>query len=388
MRGLAMLAAIALAGCAATVEPPPVTSMVTPSLPAQTIPIEEQQVLFWDDATRRDRFARMEDFFPGQEVAPSSDPRELPERAMLPPVLAGRLTDTLLETGGVGMVVLKDGALAFEAYASGIDADTRWTSFSMAKSVTSTLLGAAVKDGHVALGDMVSQHVPALRGSAYDAVSVEQLATMTSGVAWNEDYGDPASDVARMFAIEPVAGEPQIVTYMKALPRAHPPGERFVYKTGETNLIGVLVEQATGMTLAEYAAEKIVEPAGFEDPLFWMADLTGGSIGGCCLSLTARDYARFGQFVMEGGGAGVPQGWIAEATGEQVSFDAPGFGYGYQWWVVPGGYAAQGIFGQSIVVLPAERLIVATIGNWSTPTSTALRARHLAIVSEIADAVR
>ena len=102
--------------------------------------------------------------------------------------------------------------------------------------------------------------IPALAGTAYDGVSVGQIATMTSGVAWNEDYTDPDSDVAKMLAVTPVAGESQAVTYARTLSARRPAGEKWVYKTLETNLLGLIVEQATGQSLAAYAAEKIVEP--------------------------------------------------------------------------------------------------------------------------------
>src|SRR3546814_2634731 len=124
----------------------------------------------------------------------------------------------------------------------GYGPEGRWTSFSVAKSFTSTLVGAAVKDGYIkSLDDKVSAYIPGLKGSAYDDVSVRQLLTMTSGVKWNEDYTDPKSDVAQFNLQAPVPGEDITVSYMKRLPREAPAGSKWVYKTGETNLIGVLV---------------------------------------------------------------------------------------------------------------------------------------------------
>src|SRR5690606_31812094 len=149
---------------------------------------------------------------------------------------------------------LQDGRVRFEDYGAGFGPEQRWTSFSVAKSFTSTLLGAALRDGHIAsLDDPVTQYVPGLSGSAYDDVSVRQLATMTSGVAWNEDYTDPASDVAQLNRFVVEHGPDAIVAQMRALPREAPPGEKWVYKTGETNLLGLLVENAVGMPLAAYA---------------------------------------------------------------------------------------------------------------------------------------
>jgi len=117
---------------------------------------------------------------------------------------------------------------------------------------------------------------------------------MTSGVAWNEDYTDPESDVAKMGDYTLKYGAEGGLMQMKSLKREVPPGTKFVYKTGETNLLGFLVESAVGLPLAEYAQAKIVEPAGFAGGLFWMVDPRPGNIGGCCLSLRLSDYARMG----------------------------------------------------------------------------------------------
>lgn len=343
------------------------------------------QVLFWSDAERAERFRAMEQWFAGHEVPAAKSPRALPKGAPLPEDLQRELTQLISETSTAGVMVLKDGKVAYEAYGLGLGPNDRWTSFSVAKSFTSTLLGAAVKDGFISLDDPVTKHIPGLAGSAYEGVTVRQLATMTSGVKWNEDYTDPKSDVAmtQSFVIE--HGANAIVAQMKSLPREAEPGTKWVYKTGETNLIGVLVENAAGMTLAEYAQSKIVEPAGFAGGLFWMVDPRGGNIGGCCLSITLADYARMGLFALEGGKGTVPEGWFAEATDSAVDFGESGFGYGYQWWTYPeGAYGAQGIFGQGITLVPDKRLVVAYVGNWSRASGGPERARMLAITQKIA----
>lgn len=380
----AWAAAAALAACTAQ----PAVERVSPPGGADNLRLQSTEVLFWDDATRADRFRRMEDFFPGIEVAPAPRPRALPAGLALPAAAAGAL-DAYLARGDIaGIMVLQDGRVRYEKYGLGLTPDQRWTSFSMAKSVTSTLVGAAIKDGYIAsLSDPVSRYVPGLKGSAYDAVTIEQLLTMTSGVAWNEDYTDPNSDVAKLFALEPDPGQSQVVTLMKRLPREAPAGEKWVYKTGETNLIGELVEQATGMTLAEYAKTKVVDPAGFAGRMFWQTELTGGNVGGCCLALSLADYARLGQFVLEGGKGTVPQGWFAEAGRPHVDLGG-GAGYGYQWWTYPAGaYGAIGIFGQSMTLFPAEKLVVVILGNWPAATGPALTGPRTALLAQVYAAV-
>nr|WP_240049054.1 serine hydrolase [Parerythrobacter lutipelagi] len=360
-------------------------SNVTMSMPKGEVVMDGAQILAWDDATRSSRFRKMEDFFPGLEVAPPSNPIKLERGNALNGNLVAELDAFMADTNAAGVMVLQDGKIRYEKYALGFGPEQRWTSFSVAKSFTSTLMGAALKDGYISsLQDPVSQYITGLKGSAYDDVSVEQLATMTSGVRWNEDYTDPTSDVALMFNTTPEPGQDQVVEYMKNLPREAPAGEKFVYKTGETNLIGVLVEEATGRRLADYAAEKIVGPAGFEGSLFWQTDLSNRNVGGCCLSLRLADYARFGQFVLEGGGNVVPAGWFEDAGDSKVQFGG-GFGYGYQWWTYPvDNFGAQGIFGQAITIVPENNLVIAVVSNWPSATSRENRLKLLMASAAIA----
>jgi len=348
----------------------------------------ELQVLFWDDPTRSARFRDMESWFAGHEVPAASETRGLPEGEALSADLAGAIDAAMEQTNAVGVMVLQNGKVRYENYRMGMGSTDRWTSFSVAKSFTSTLLGAALADGAIAsLDDPVTEYVPGLAGSAYDGVTVRQIATMTSGVAWNEDYTDPNSDVAQMNRFVVEYGPDAIVEQMKRLDREAPAGEKWVYKTGETNLIGMVVENAVGMSLAEYAQSKIVEPAGFEGGLFWMVDPRGGNIGGCCLSLRLSDYARMGQFALEGGKGTVPEGWFEEAGSQLVDFENGGFGYGYQWWTYPGGnYGAQGIFGQSITLIPDSNLVLAVVSNWSTATSSEYRGVWGGLAFQIATA--
>ena len=386
--------ALSLSACAAVpdetlyVTGPAVMPTVSQSMPETMASMDPaDSILFWSDERRSAAFRDMESLFPGLEVSPASTPVRLPAGTPLPETVAAQARQFMQETSAAGLIVLHDGDIVFEEYGMGLQPDDRWTSFSVAKSFTSTLLGAAIADGSVeSLDTPVTQIIPELAGTAYDGVTVRQVATMTSGVAWNEDYTNPQSDVARMLAVTPVAGESQAITYARTLRREAPAGEKFVYKTLETNLLGLLVEEATGQSLAQYSASKIVFPAGFEGGLFWMQDLTGGNIGGCCLSLTLRDYARFGQFVLQGGGNFVPEGWFDEAGAPSVEFGG-GAGYGYQWWTYPGGFGAQGIFGQAITIVPEHDLVIAVVSNWPTATSSPHRAQFQGLAGRIIDAV-
>jgi CubicO group peptidase (beta-lactamase class C family) len=235
----------------------------------------------------------------------------------------------------------------------------------VAKSITSTLIGAAIKDGKIkGLDDLVTSYIPELAGSAYEGVTVRQLITMTSGVKWNENYTDPNSDVAKegLTQIEP--GVNPVVSYMRRLPREATPGSKFLYKTGETDLAGILLSNAVGEPLSQYLSEKIWKAYGMEQDGIWAEDLAGHERGGCCISMTLRDYGRFALFTLDQGKHGavhvLPDGWMQDATREHVS-ELP---YGYFWWLTPGGYEAEGIFGQSVSVFPGEQLVVVINSAW------------------------
>lgn len=359
----AALLCAATAGCSA-----PAPTQTTENLP------KDQNVLFWSQDQRDAAFRSM-------EKVPKVVVNTIRAGDSVYPLPVGKPIDLGIDVDAhmakqrnAGLVIVQDGKVRLEKYALGFGPADRWTSFSVAKSFTSTLVGAAVKDGFIkSLDDKVTVYIPGLKGSAYDDVSVEQLLTMTSGVKWNEDYTDPKSDVALFNLQKPVAGEDITVSYMKTLPREAPAGSKWVYKTGETNLIGVLVSSATGKSLSDYLSEKVWGPYGMEQDAVWMLGATGHEISGCCVSASLKDYARFGQFILGGGVAGgkqvLPDGWLAAATTKQAGIDIPGRGYGYQWWTNDdGSFAAQGIFGQGIFIDPKRKLVIASNGNWPTAT--------------------
>lgn len=334
----------------------------------------DRDVLMWQQ-DQRDAAFRAMDRLPilakANTASPSANPLPLPPGK---PLTIPGIDQYMAQQRAAGLVILQDGKVRFERYGLGFEAKGRWTSFSVAKSFTSTLVGAAIQDGKIrSLDDKVSLYVPGLRGSAYDDVTVRQLLTMSSGVRWNEDYEDPQADVAKFNNATPESGMDATVSYMRKLPRAHPPGEVWHYNTGETNLVGVLVSSATGKPLAQYLQEKIWQPAGMEAPATWLLGQTGHEIAGCCIQAATRDYARFGLFVLAGGKAGgkqiVPEDWFAQATVKQKDIGEPGKGYGYQWWTYDdGSVAAQGIFGQGIFIDPKRRLVIASNANWTRAT--------------------
>jgi CubicO group peptidase (beta-lactamase class C family) len=340
-------------------------------------PARRTDVLFWNQPQREAAFRAMETHY-ASNVVHHGQAYPLPVGPALRPRFAdGTTLDRYMADHHVaGIMVVQHGRVRLERYGLGAGPATRWTSFSVAKSFTSTLVGAALHDGAIhGLDDRVTRYIPELATGAYRDVTVRQLLTMTSGVRWNEDYADPRSDVARMYEGTRQPGVPLLVSYMSVLPRQFPPGQRWVYKTGETDLVGILVTRATGKTLAAYLAEKVWQPYGMAADALWLKDdVDGTEAGGSGVSATLGDYARFGQFLLDGGRAGGRQvlgdGWLADATAKHADIGAPGRGYGYQWWTYDdGAFAGIGIFGQLLYVDPARQLVIVQLAAWPVATS-------------------
>lgn len=335
----------------------------------------DKDVLFWSipqrDATFRamDRAPILTD---SRVIAAGGDVHPLPEGAPLD--IESDVDEFMKDQRAAGVVIVHQGKVRLEKYGLEFGPEGRWTSFSVAKSFTSTLVGAAIKDGYInSVDDKVSDYIPDLAGSAYDRVTIKQLLTMTSGVKWNEDYADPQSDVALFMEHEAEGDLDVTVSYMRKLPSEATPGTKWVYKTGETNLIGVLVSSATGKKLSDYLSEKIWKPFGMAKDATWLLGSTGHEISGCCVQASTRDFARMGLFILGGGIAGgeqmLPDGWIAEATMKHADIGEPGRGYGYQWWTLTdGAFTARGIFGQGIFIDPKRQLVIAMNSNWPNAT--------------------
>ena len=354
-----------------------------------------ESLLFLPQAERREAFARIATVAPTRPVLASAYTLALPRAdESLPAVtyeVDGQrytLEDFLAMPSAIGLIVVKDGRILFEHYAAGHGAETPWVTFSVSKSVTSMLVGAAVQDGFIeSVDEPVSHYLPRLRGTGYEDVTIEQVLHMSSGIAWNEDYADPASDVARAGAANGV----ELVAYLADLPRAHPPGVVFNYNTGETNLVGEILRAAIGNNASTYLEHRIWQPFGMEHDANWLLGAPGGGeTGGCCISATLRDYARIGLFaladgVLPDGTRVLPEGWMEEST-----TPSPGASYYcYQWWLEGAdGFAAQGIFGQRIHVYPESALVIAAHGNAPAAVGSGYHEHLEAVTAAIRAALR
>lgn len=358
-------------------------------------PPKDSNILFWSQS-QRDVGFKMMDKLPilvkSRLIEPGKNVRDLPPGA--PINFDTDMDEFFTQQNLAGVLILHKGKVRYERYGIGHSPEKRWTSFSVAKSLTSSLVGVALKEGYIkSVEDKVSDYIPGLKGSAYDEVTITQLLTMTSGVQWNEDYADPQSDVAKFNNHVAQDGLPTIVSYMRNLPRAFPAGEQWKYSTGETNLIGILVGEATGQTLSQYLTDKIWQPFGMEDQASWLLSPDGLEISGCCIQASLRDFARYGLYVLEDGKidgtATLPEGWLKQATSKQTDIGREGRGYGYQWWTFDdGSFTARGIFGQTIYIDPKQQLVFAFNGNWENATEKDIDTQRYDFINAVRAMIR
>ncbi len=358
-----------------------------------TVGERREAVLFWPQAQREAQFRQMYKIFPSDRAAHGKAVHALPQGKPLT-LGDGVLTTYMDQHHIAGVMVLQHGRIRLQHYALGFGPAQRWESFSVAKSVTSTLLGIALQQGDIhSMDDTLGAYISELRGSAYADVTVRQLLTMTSGVHWNEDYADAKSDVAQMYLHPCVDGEAHILSYLKKQPRQWPAGTHWNYNTAETDLLGILVQRATHQSLAAYLSQTIWKPYGMASDAYWIKDECDGSdTGGSGLSATLADYARLGQFMLGGsriaGKPVVAKTWIDGAVRRQENVDDPDRGYGYLWWTdADGSYAAIGIFGQMVYVDPSRDLVIAQVAAWPHATSDDLIAARRAFVAAVKRAV-
>jgi len=337
---------------------------------AQGVEADTTNVLFLPQDVREKVFGNIRGAFPNRTVSTGDSVKVLnkvyQDFAELRYEVDGKqysLKDFYARTATRGIIVVQGDDIKLEHYSPGHTEETRWVSFSVTKSLTSMLIGAAVKDGYIeGVDEKVADYLPRLKGTSYEDVRIKDVLRMASGVAWNEDYTDPKSDVALAGALNGI----DLVQYLANLPKVAERGTTFNYNTGETNLAGELLRSAIGNNASEYLEHKIWKPYGMEHDAYWLLSSEGGvETGGCCLNATLRDYARIGMFAKDQGvlpdGTGVlPEGWMKESTSPSKGFD----GYGYLWWLFDNGsYSARGIFQQWIYIDPKRDLVIATHTN-------------------------
>jgi CubicO group peptidase (beta-lactamase class C family) len=326
---------------------------------------DPENQLFWTPEQQVAGYRNMEKLSPVRTVVAGDKPYPLPKDEVdlgdveiVTEDLVMTVNDYVKRQNVAGLIVVKDGKVVYERYELGNTPESRWISYSVAKSVTSLLVGAAIKDGYIkSVDEPVTDYLPRLRNSSYDQSTIRNILQMSSGVEWDEDYADPESD------INTVPWDTlRVYEYLRNKPRVSTPGQVFNYNTAETNLVGTLLRSAIGNNLSTYLSEKIWQPFGMQHDAYWvLSDPGGGEFGGSSLNATLRDYARIGLFALRNGELRncqrvLPDGWMDESIAPSKGYG----GYGYLWWLRgDGAYAARGIFGQGIYVNPVENVVIA-----------------------------
>lgn len=299
------------------------------------------------------------------------DPRPLPDTYRHDGE-ARDLSAFLDDTVTTGLLVVDDGDIVHEDYRLGADEMSRFTSWSIAKSVVSALIGIALHDGAIeSIHDRVDRYVPDLAGTAYGDVTIEHLLTMSSGIEFDETYEDPMSDVNMLFVGFGMGTS--LTETLADLPSSRAPGTYNNYISSDTIALGLVLVAATGMPLDQYMEDRLWGPMGAEADAFWNISRTEEAIPLCCLNAVLRDYARFGRLYVEGGARDgkqiVPAEWVTASVSPEAPHLQPGdnpasfwtFGYGYQWWIPEdpqGDFLAIGIWGQYVYVDPARDIVI------------------------------
>jgi CubicO group peptidase (beta-lactamase class C family) len=300
------------------------------------------------------------------------------------------------------MLVIKGGKVVFEDYRNRSDDTTRFLSMSMAKTITSLLIGIALDQGKIAsLDDRADTYVPELKGTGYDGVTIRQMLQMRSGVDYAEryDFGANPSFAGRLHEQAIVLNTMRFASGALETKRANEPGSTFNYSTLDTMVLGWVLEQATGQKLEAFTQASLWQPLGAEADAHWLADGppgNGRALNGMGYNATLRDFGRLGLLMLHDGKRGetqvVPADWIKAAT-TMLPTGAPagaGFpGYGLQIWQVddePGAYAAVGLAGQFIYVSPATDTVIVKLSFYPPVPPPGIEADVLGMFKVIAHA--
>ncbi len=367
------------------------------NIPGETMGQKLESLLFWSQEEKERRFSMMQSIYPSIVIEKGEQSYSYEQKPNIKPQWEDNtnLASYMEKNHIAGLMVIQDNVIQLEAYGQDVNSQTLWTSYSVAKSISSLLVGVALKEGYIhSLEDPLENYISEFKDNDYGKVTVRQLLSMTSGIAWNEDYTDANSDVAQMYQRACEGKEPHIITYMKELKSIHPAGKKWNYSTGETDLVGILIQKATGKSLSDYLSEKIWKPMGMQSCAYWLADECSNlNIGGSGLSASLRDFSRLGSLMLNHGNIEgesiVAEEWLKDATSPLFEVNDQGGGYGYLWWCNPdGSYAAHGIFGQMLYINPQENLIVTQIAAWPEAGSKELSQRQEAFIQAVRNALK
>ena len=360
-------------------------------------------------------FCRYKELLPVRRMSASRRPFDFPERlnAEVPSTyrFEGRECDAraLLEgTDTAALLALRDGEVRLEQYWLTGKRDVQWTSFSVAKSFVSALVGIAVAEGRIgSILEPISAYIEVEPQSAYDGVAIKDVLQMSSGARWSEDYSDPNAEIHELAAV--MSGTATLAAFVATRVKESPPGTVCRYNSADTQALGALLVNATGTSLTDYMHQKLVEPLGFESDSYWLIDGVGMEMAFAGLNVTARDFAKLGElFRNHGRWRGhqiVPETWVRDslrATEPHLQVGRPivadhriGLGYGYQWWLLDGErgeFSAIGVYNQFVFIDPSRRVTLVKLSanpNYGTSSEerTNREMENLAFLRAVAAAI-
>ncbi len=269
----------------------------------------------------------------------------------------------------VGLLMIKNDSIVSEKYWDGYSDSSLSGSFSMAKSITSLLIGVAIKEGKIkSVEQPIADFIPEFKEGEKAKVRIVDVLTMSSGTDWDESYWNPLSVTAELYFGTDVNKTANSVKMI------HQPGTLHSYKSGDTQLLGLILLKATGKSLSEYATEKLWQPLGATHTALWSTDQPNGKEKAyCCFNSNTRDFARIGKLMLDSGKIdGIPvidSNYFKQSITPCGITDSKGLKcdyYGYQWWIDPEHqevFYARGILGQYIIVIPSKKTIIVRLAH-------------------------
>ncbi len=336
----------------------------------------EPKLSLFDPEKVSNNFAHMDQIFPARTIHKSTTPYTFAENPTSIPTTypyeneTRMLNEFLVRSKTTGFLVIKDDAIVFEEYFQEYSDTTKATSFSVAKSFVSTLVGLALEDGLIeSVHDPIIQYLPELKGSGFDGASIANILQMSSGIDFSEAYDDESTDAFKVYDRMFINMEP-IDDIAASYGSRATPGTEFYYASINTQVLGMLVRAVTGQDLTTYLEQKLWQPLGMENDATWLLDMYGTEVSFYGLNATLRDFAKLGLLYLHKGQFNgqqiISESWVSQATTPDTAFLQPGkidndWGYQYQWWVPRdshGDFAAIGIWGQMIYVNPQANVVI------------------------------
>ncbi len=300
------------------------------------------------------------------QIIKNSTPQPWPNHKNYNSAKETKALDSINKVNGtIAYLIIKNDSIWFENYSDGFNENSQTNSFSMAKSYVSGLLGKAIKDGYIkSLNQPVSDFLPTFSEGLASKMTVGDLSSMASGTNWDEAYYSPLSITTRAYF------DDDLEKVMLGLKVIEEPGQKFKYASGDTQMLAMVIEKATGKKLYNYLTESFWKPLESENPTLWQVDSEGHDLvkAYCCIASNAKDFARFGKLYKDYGKWNGKQlldsAFVAKSITPRFS-ESPQYGYG--WWLKKhkgkNFFMMRGHLGQYVIVEPDDNVIIVRLGH-------------------------